>query len=372
MVNGRVGQRICILLLGVMMMLVKIEGSLVNLTYLESAVSKGAVCLDGSPPAYQFDKGAGKGANNWLVYIQGGGWCDSVESCKQRMATPLGSSKLMLKNNFTGILSSNKEFNPHFYNWNRVLIRYCDGASFTGDVEKVDPALKLHFRGARVFDAIMEDLLAKGLKNASNALLSGCSAGGLSSMMHCDKFRALIPRSTTRVKCLSDAGYFIHIKDVSGKYGFEKTMRDVVNLHGSVKNLPLSCTSKMDPTLCFYPQYVAPGIRTPLFLVNSAYDLYQVAGILAPGLTDPGGSWFEYCQFDIHKCTTSQIKSLLELKSKFIRAVLSGLPNHLSRGMFINTCHTHCQTEYQDKWFGNPTATLRKKVSKTLLRDIFT
>ena len=26
-----------------------------------------------------------------------------------------------------------------FYNWNRLKVRYCDGASFTGDVEEVDP-----------------------------------------------------------------------------------------------------------------------------------------------------------------------------------------------------------------------------------------
>jgi len=26
-----------------------------------------------------------------------------------------------------------------FYNWNRVKVRYCDGASFTGDVEAVNP-----------------------------------------------------------------------------------------------------------------------------------------------------------------------------------------------------------------------------------------
>ena len=28
-----------------------------------------AVCLDGSPPAYHFDKGFGAGINNWLVHI---------------------------------------------------------------------------------------------------------------------------------------------------------------------------------------------------------------------------------------------------------------------------------------------------------------
>lgn len=26
-----------------------------------------------------------------------------------------------------------------FYNWNRVKVRYCDGSSFTGDVEAVNP-----------------------------------------------------------------------------------------------------------------------------------------------------------------------------------------------------------------------------------------
>lgn len=28
---------------------------------------------------------------------------------------------------------------PDFYNWNRVKVRYCDGSSFTGDVEAVNP-----------------------------------------------------------------------------------------------------------------------------------------------------------------------------------------------------------------------------------------
>lgn len=40
------------------------------------------------------------------------------------------------------------------------------------------------------------------------ALLSGCSAGGLASIIHCDEFRSLLPTST-KVKCLSDAGFFL-------------------------------------------------------------------------------------------------------------------------------------------------------------------
>jgi hypothetical protein len=43
---------------------------------------------------------------------------------------------------------------------------------------------------------------------ALQALLSGCSAGGLASILHCDEFRNFFPRKT-RVKCLSDAGLFL-------------------------------------------------------------------------------------------------------------------------------------------------------------------
>lgn len=40
------------------------------------------------------------------------------------------------------------------------------------------------------------------------ALLSGCSAGGLASILKCDEFRGLFS-SRTKVKCLSDGGLFL-------------------------------------------------------------------------------------------------------------------------------------------------------------------
>lgn len=42
------------------------------------------------------------------------------------------------------------------------------------------------------------------------ALLSGCSAGGLATIIHCDEFRGLFPW-TAKVKCLSDAGLFLDV-----------------------------------------------------------------------------------------------------------------------------------------------------------------
>ncbi|KAL2333928.1 hypothetical protein Fmac_015141 [Flemingia macrophylla] len=34
-----------------------------------------------------------------------------------------------------------------FYNWNRVKVRYCDGSSFTGDVEEVNSVSFAEFKG---------------------------------------------------------------------------------------------------------------------------------------------------------------------------------------------------------------------------------
>ncbi|CAA2972259.1 pectin acetylesterase 8-like [Olea europaea subsp. europaea] len=46
------------------------EALLVDKTYLPNAVAKGAVCLDGTPPVYPFDRGSGAGIKSWMVHIE--------------------------------------------------------------------------------------------------------------------------------------------------------------------------------------------------------------------------------------------------------------------------------------------------------------
>ncbi|XP_021855902.2 pectin acetylesterase 8 isoform X3 [Spinacia oleracea] len=344
-----------LILMGVLM---KTEGLYVGITKLRSAVARGAVCLDGSPPAYHLHRGHGTGINNWLVHIEGGGWCNNVTTCLERKYTHLGSSWKMDKQlAFSGILGNNPMFNPDFYNWNRVKIRYCDGASFTGNMEAVDTITKLHFRGARIWHAVIEDLLLKGMRKAKNAILSGCSAGGLTSILHCDSFRALLPIGT-KVKCLSDAGYFINVKDVSGASHVASYFNQIVKLHGSARSLPASCTRNLRPDLCFFPQYMAKKIRTPLFILNAAYDSWQMKNILAPAAADPRGVWSD-CKIDIKNCSTNQLTVMQDFRSEFLTA-LSKLGKSPSRGLFINSCYAHCQTETQETWFSHDSPSLHK------------
>ncbi|PKU78643.1 pectin acetylesterase 11-like [Dendrobium catenatum] len=318
-----------------------------DVTFVANAVQKGAVCLDGSPAAYYFSPGFGSGVNNWVVHMEGGGWCSNEEDCVERKSNFRGSSKDSGQMSFSGILGSSQQSNPGFYNWNKVKVRYCDGSSFTGDIEAVDPAKHVFYRGSRIWFAIVDELLAKGMNKAQNALLSGCSAGGLASILHCDKFRDLLP-STTKVKCFSDAGFFINAKDISGVERIKAFFEDVVVTHGSAKNLPASCTARLPPSLCFFPQYVVQTLRTPLFVLNAAYDAWQIKNILAPSSSDSSGAWRK-CKLDIKACSSAQSQTIQGFRAEFLNAV-SGLQSSPSAGLFIDSCHAHCQSGRQAVW----------------------
>jgi hypothetical protein len=221
-------------------------GVFVGLTLIQSAAAKGAVCLDGSLPGYHLHRGFGSGANSWLVNLEGGGWCNDVSSCVFRKGSRRGSSNHMERQlQFTGIMSNRPGENPDFYNWNRVKVRYCDGGSFTGDGSNA--AAGLYFRGQRIWQAAMDDLMAQGMRYANQALLAGCSAGGVSTILHCDEFRGLFP-SNTRVKCLADAGMFLDTVDVRGRREMRSFFDGIVRLQGSGRSLPRSCTTHMDKT----------------------------------------------------------------------------------------------------------------------------
>ncbi|KAK9289829.1 hypothetical protein L1049_007989 [Liquidambar formosana] len=180
---------------------------LVDLTLSRTAKERGAFCLDGSLPGYHFQKGFGSGSDNWLLHIEGGGWCNTIASCSFRKTTALGSSNYMERQvRFAGILSPVVSENPDFHNWNKVKIRYCDGASFAGHPEsEFKNGTKLFFRGQLIWEALMDELLSVGMSKAKQAFLSGCSAGGLATLLHCDNFREILPKDCT-VKCLADAG----------------------------------------------------------------------------------------------------------------------------------------------------------------------
>ncbi|XP_057786693.1 pectin acetylesterase 8-like isoform X2 [Salvia miltiorrhiza] len=330
----------------------------VNVTFITDAIAKGAVCLDGSPGAYYFAQGFEDGVDNWIVYLPGGAWCNSKDDCLRRSKTGgadgLGSSKNAAPKTLLPIESPNKSINPDFYNWNKVYIRYCDGASFMADVEAVDPETQLYLRGRRIFISVLEELMAtKGMANAANALLVGDSAGGLATILNCDRFSSLLPMAR-RVKCISDSGFFIQAKDLP-EDNARRYFASIAAFHELAEFLPESCTQRMDPGLCLFPENVVDDIQTPLFLLNSDFDIYQITYQINPNPPDEEG-WKNCTKVfqNLHYCTASQLHIIMDFHTAFLETV-AGLNDNPTRGLFINSCYIHDFVYIQSNWQGTPT-----------------
>ncbi|XP_015878128.1 pectin acetylesterase 9 isoform X1 [Ziziphus jujuba] len=346
------------------------EGRLsVKMTLVGNASAIGAFCLDGSLPAYHLHRGFGAGARNWLLQFEGGGWCNDIKSCAERANTRRGSTRYMSKwEVFSGILSNNASLNPDFYNWNRVKLRYCDGASFAGDSMFYNGTTLLYFRGQKIWEAIIQDLLPKGLGQARKALLSGCSAGGLSSFLHCDSFKTYLPTNAS-VKCLSDAGFFLDERDISLNHTMRFFYKGLVSLQEVEKNLNKNCTSSLYfPELCIFPQYTLKYITTPFFILNSAYDVFQFHHALVPPSADPRGVWSR-CKQDPSKCRPNQINILQGLRRDMLLALGSFFNSSTRGGMFINSCFAHCQSETQNTWFGVDSPRIHNKTIAETVGD---
>ena len=54
---------------------------------------------------------------------------------------------------------------------------------------------------------MVADLLAQGLGAASDVVVSGCSAGGLATYLHVDRWAAALPKA--KVRGLPDSGFFL-------------------------------------------------------------------------------------------------------------------------------------------------------------------
>ncbi|XP_042016710.1 pectin acetylesterase 8-like [Salvia splendens] len=326
----------------------------VSFTEVANATQRRAVCMDGSPAGYYYSAGSGDGAKNWLLFLMGGGWCDNVDDCQSKLNQSLGSSKFMPSKTFSEVLSPNSQINPDFYNWNRIFVAYCDQSSFLGDTEFDGQGPRLQFRGSRIFDAVVDDLLAKGMGVGENAILSGISAGGLATILHCDGFRARLP-DVGRVKCLSDGGFFFRGENVLNADYREKYFASVITLHNISSLLPVTCTERIDPSLCFFPENLVRDIQTPIFILDSAFDAYQVRFRLVPPSSYDRIRW-DLCLGNISTCTSTDKQLITDFGGAFLKAVRE-ISNNPTIGMFIHACLIH--TVLIDGRFWTPNSTIK-------------
>ena len=313
---------------------------------VQNADRQGAVCLDGSTPGYYLKKGSGGGSKKWIIYLQGGAWCDSKEACLIRSQMHLGSS-LFFKPilNPGGILSTKKEDNPKFYNWNVAFLPYCDGSSFSGNRSnpvQVGGSL-LYFRGFRILDSTISELLSvTSLKHSKRVVFSGTSAGGLAVMLHADFIRSKLPKKV-HFRALSDSGFFLDTpsRKHRGHPKFRREMQNVFKLHDCTDGVPQKCVEEMpgkDLWKCIFPQYFLPFIKSKMFIVNPLYDSWQLQHI-----------WEIDCASNPYSCTKKEMKQI----KKFRKATLKAMAPVFKKsniGLFADSCVDHGQVVDNNRW----------------------
>lgn len=316
-----------------------------TITFLTDALkSTGAACLDGSPGAYYFLPGNGSGAKSWYIHHQGGGWCESLDDCLGRSKSALGSSKSYpaTANLGGGYFSTDPTQNPLMYNWNKVFMRYCDGGSFSGNNDKTTTyqGVELHWRGKRIREAVVDDLKTKhGLSDATEAMISGCSAGGLATFLHTDQWCNALPGA----KCggLPDSGFFLDYQDpteqcapptrsqrlrarrttIPGDYhcGLKWTYTQQNATAGVNQDCIAAHSVTGDEWKCMFAEHSAEHIKSPVFAMQSQYDAWQTGHVLKnqqPVQT-------------LGNNITARIQSML-------------MANNNESGAFLDSCHHHC------------------------------
>lgn len=250
---------------------------------VQNAVKAGAVCLDGSAPAYYHRPGSGNSEKLWIIHFNGGAWCFDAKACFERSRSSLGSTKKLPPSPpiIQGINSPDPSVNPDFYDWNLVWVVYCDGASFTGNRERPlisDSGETIYLRGKRVLNAIVNDLLYnRDFKLAKAIILTGSSAGSMTAMFQADFIASKFPK-TIPVRVLSDAGFFIDTAPIGGK-NLGSIFKRVYELQNSSAGLNQDCVRDIgmeDGWECFLPAKTMKYVKTPTFILNSAYDIWAL------------------------------------------------------------------------------------------------
>jgi hypothetical protein len=312
------------------------DGVKVELTSAHN--TEGAACLDGSVPVFYYRAAQSASATNkWHVFFEGGGGCvggsvsldpPCFDSCEDRAGTSLGSSNSYPthSNYDNGYMSTSASINPLSYDWNTVYIKYCDGASYTGNNATTERAGKyeLHYRGYRNMKAVFEELIGHyKFSAATDVLVSGCSAGGVAVYAHAQYILDNYIPKTANHLAMPDSGFFLEYQGRGDFITAVQWMYDNQNTSASMNPLCLQHFSS-DPFQCSFAQNTVEYSNVLLFALQARFDAWQTSCIL-------------------ESVNAAKINAY---GTNFTNAFLSSFINTGSykakHGAFLDSCHHHC------------------------------
>eukprot|EP01084_Bolivina_argentea_P141554 248729_1 len=306
--------------------------------------NKNAVCLDGTPGLFYISEG--KENNKFVLFFEGGGVCSGLsqspepscfDTCYSRSKKGMGSTKTdrpwLDMNDIAPVVSNNKTENPLMADWNHIFIRYCDGGFYAGNKTEPDTYnnTKIYYRGSIILYEIIDHLINNyKLKEATDIVISGCSAGAQAVYININKMYQWMGLDGQKVNIytIADSGFIIDYNGVNNDTEMSVGQGVAYYEHNMAGSVPLKCiedtnNNKMDPYHCIFPQYNSKYIEENVnfFALQSQYDAFQINCVLGSNdgklIQDFG----------------------MNLENMVNDSLLLNKPNH---GAMIDSCHHHC------------------------------
>ncbi|KAM6972531.1 inactive palmitoleoyl-protein carboxylesterase notum1b [Aplochiton taeniatus] len=243
-------------------------------------------CNDGSPAGYYFKES--KGSKRWLLFLEGGWYCFNKQNCDSRFETRpqlMSSSKWPRTRTGTGILSSQPEENPHWWNANIVFIPYCSSDVWSGATAKSNHS-DYAFMGSLIIEEVVNDLLSKGLDKAKVLLLAGSSAGGTGVLLNVDRVaEQLEARGLPRihVRGLADSGWFLDNKQYRSTDCLDpvscaptEAIKRGIRYWGGLVPERCRLANIGEEMNCFFGYKVYHTLKSPVFVVQWLFDEAQL------------------------------------------------------------------------------------------------
>ena len=169
------------------------------------------------------------------------------------------------------------------------------------------------------------------LNKAAEVVVGGGSAGGLATIIHCDRWAARIAsaNSGTKYACLADSGFFL---DHEGPpkpprfplYGYHTGMRWAYQQQNSSVGVQKDCHAAHaktgDAWMCNFAQHTASFNKAPLFARQSTYDSWQQSNVLG----------------------SSDVVAVNAFGANLTKLITGSLLSQTQHAAFLDSCSHHC------------------------------
>ena len=185
-----------------------------------------------------------------------------------------------------GIFSTSPQENPDFTNFTQVFIKYCSSDIYSGDSVQQVNGMQMQFRGHKIVAAILADLEdstiipAPNLKNATQVLVTGSSAGSFGAASNMDWITSQL--TWAKVKGVLDSSWVPPLANYgSGPIEPVPGSADYSNYFSATVDQSCAAANPSQPYICLSTLQLYPYLSTPVFLYVEQRDptLSQIKGI---------------------------------------------------------------------------------------------